>query len=107
MSIIPKKYDLPDHYSGSTLSQFEIKFNFDITGYQISAYLRQSKNIPPVLRWSDYMTIVDLQTGHVIFNSIDNFSLKKGIYYYDVELKSANNNQTFLRGQLNVIEDIT
>ncbi len=107
MSIIPKKYDLPDHYSGSTLDDFLVRFNFDITNHTVRCYIRQDSNIPPIHKWEGN-NVVKVDANNIRMIGPKKFIAKPGIYQYDLELTDPDDNsQTWLKGTIKIINDIT
>jgi len=107
MSIIPQIYNLPDHYSGSTMDDFFVRFNFDITNHTVKCYIRQDYNIPPILKWEG-ANVVKIDANNIRMIGPDRFAPNPGLYKYDLELiDNANKSQTWLKGTLRVIKDIT
>lgn len=110
MSVIPAEYNFKDHYKGSTFEAIPIKFNFDITGATIVCQIKPQIGKEPVHEWRTgiNITVVDLVTGDIVLQKINNFSPQARNYIYDLEIDFSNDdNQTYMIGKLTVIQDIT
>jgi hypothetical protein len=111
MSVIPQIYNFKDHYKGSTFSPLSIKFNFNITGATITCQIKSAAKATAVIyEWKTgvNITITNLLTGDIILNQINEFNPIAGYYIYDLQIKfNDGTGQTYLRGNLNVIQDIT
>ena len=92
MSIIPQIKSRKDHYKGSTLLPLNIKFNFDITGATITCTVRAVQGSSIIYEWKTgiNITIVNLVTGEIILNQIDEFNPAVGNYIHSINIKFAN-----------------
>ena len=110
MSIIPAVYHLQNHYKGSSFSPMHIRLNLDITGAEIICQIKKDVDSNPVHEWrtGTNITVVDAPTGEFILNQIDEFNPEPCKYIYDLQVKFTNGNcQTYLKGKIKVIQDIT
>jgi hypothetical protein len=110
MSVIPGTYNLQDHYRGSSLSPLRIRLNFDITGATIISQIKQDTNTTPVHEWKTgvNITVVDASIGEFILNQVDVFDPEPCRYIYDLQvILASGQSETYLRGKLKVIQDIT
>jgi hypothetical protein len=110
MSVIPAVWKWKDHYKGSTFTPKNIKFNFDITGAVITCQLKASQGSGVIKEWKTNVniTVIDLLTGEIVLNQIDEFKPNAGSYIWDLQIKfSDGTGNTYLRGSQQVVQDIT
>jgi len=110
MSLQPQTYNLPDHYRGSTLSPLTIKFNFPITGATIISQIKAQSGSSVIHEWKTgvNITVVNATTGEIVLQQKDLFAPAAGNYVYDLQINfSEGTSQTYLKGSLKVIQDIT
>lgn len=110
MSVIPAIYNLQNHYRGSSFTPVRIKLNFNITGAEIICQIKPDVNSAAVHEWKTgvNITVVNASQGEFFLNQIDEFSPEAGRYIYDLQVTLANGtSQTYLKGKIKVIQDIT
>lgn len=110
MSVIPVIYNFKNHYKGSSFLALRVKLNFDITGATILCQIRPDINSTPVHEWRTEIniTIINASIGDFVLNQINSFDPPPCRYIYDLQVVLANGtSQTYLRGKLKVIQDIT
>jgi hypothetical protein len=110
MSAIPGLYNFNDHYKGSTFSPLNVKFNFDITGAVIVCQIKKEIEAVVIHEWKtgDNITVVDLETGEIVLEQIDEFNASAGVYQYDLQIKFVDGTcQTYIKGTVKVIDDIS
>lgn len=110
MSVIPQVCNFKDHYKGSTFSPRHIKFNFDITGCIILCQIRKQATYPHVHEWKTgiNITVIDLLTGEIVLEQINEFNPQIGTYEYDLQITFPDGtNQTYMKGTVFVIQDIS
>lgn len=110
MSAIPSLWNWKDHYKGSTFTPKNIKFNFDITGATITCQLKGAQGSSVIHEWKSgvNITVIDLVTGEIVLNQINEFKPIAGNYVWDLQVKYADGTgQTYLKGTLKVIQDVT
>jgi hypothetical protein len=110
MSAQPQIYNFKDHYKGSTLSPLAIKFNFDITGAEIICQIRTQANSPIIHEWKSgvNITVTNLLTGEIVLQQVNEFNPAAGNYVYDLQIKFVDGtSQSYMKGSLKVIQDIT
>jgi hypothetical protein len=110
MSVIPATYNLQNHYKGSSFSPLHLKLNFDITGAVILCQIKPDTDSPAIHQWisGTNITVIDAPTGEFLLNQIDVFDPEPCRYIYDLQVTLANGtSQTYLKGKIKVIQDIT
>lgn len=110
MSVIPAVYNLAPHYKGSSFSPLHIKLNLDITGATILCQIKPDVDSPSVHEWitGTNITVIDAPTGEFVLNQIDEFDPEPCRYIYDLQVTFADSTcQTYLKGKIKVIQDIT
>jgi hypothetical protein len=110
MSVIPAVYNLQNHYRNSSFSGLLIKLNLDITGAVILCQIKKEVDATPVHEWvtGTNITVIDAPTGEFVLNQINNFGPEPCRYIYDLQVTFADGtSQTYLKGKLKVIQDIT
>lgn len=110
MSVIPKVYNLAPHYKGSSFSPLHIKLNFDITGAVIICQIKPDVDSPAIHQWitGTNITVIDAPTGEFVLDQINSFNPNPCRYIYDLQVTLANGtSQTYLKGKIKVIQDIT
>jgi len=110
MSVIPSIYNFKDHYKGSTLNPLSVKFNYDLTGAIIICQIRKDFKSAIVHEWKTdvNITVVDLLTGDIVLNQVNEFKPEAGVYMYDLQITFIDGtSQTYLKGSLTVIQDIS
>lgn len=106
MSVIPSNWNWKDHYKGSTFSSKKIKFNFDITGATITCQLFAQQGSSVIYEWKTgvNITVLDLLTGEIVLNQINEFKQNQGNYVYSVKVKFPDNRvETYLKGTLKIV----
>ncbi len=110
MSVLPAIYNLKTHYKGSSFSPLRIKMNFDITGADILCQIKPDVNTTPVHEWKTgvNITVLDAPTGEFVLNQINSFDPEPCRYIYDLQITFADGtSQTYMKGKIKVIQDIT
>jgi len=110
MSVIPSIHNLKDHYKGSTLSPLGLKFNSDLTGAVVVCQIRKDFKSTVVHEWKTgvNITVVDLLTGEIVLNQVNEFKPEAGIYMYDLQITFVDGTcQTYIKGSITVVQDIT
>ena len=110
MSAQPQTYNFQDHYKGSTLSPLAIKFNFDITGATVICQIKAQSGSSVIHEWKTgtNITIVNATTGEIVLQQVNKFSPAAGNYVYDLQINFTDGtSQTYIKGSLKVIQDIT
>jgi hypothetical protein len=110
MSVIPSKYNLKDHYRGSTFTALPIKFNFDITGATILTQIRRQPNAEVIHEWltGTNITVNNASTGDVVLQKILDFSPDPAVYDYDVKITFPDGvTETYIKGNIKVIQNIS
>lgn len=110
MSVIPAVYNLPNHYKGSSISPIHFKCNFDITDAEILCQIKEDVDSPPVHEWitGTNITIVDPLEGKFILHQVNKFDPPACRYIYDLQITfSDGTSQTYIKGKMKVIQDIT
>jgi len=110
MSLLPGIWNWKDHYRGSTFKAKPIIFNFDITGAIIICQIRAIQGSSIIHEWKTgvNITVIDLLTGDIEFDQIDEFKPAAGNYVYDVKIKFADGtSDPYLKGTQKVIQNIT
>ena len=110
MSAIPSDWTWKDHYKGSTFASKKIKFNFDITGATINCQLKLGQGTNVIYEWKTgiNITVLNILTGEIALNQINEFNPAANNYIWDLQIKFANGtSQTYIKGTQKVIQDIT
>lgn len=111
MSVIPAEYNFQDHYKGSTFNDIPIVFNFDITGATILCQIKKSENDSVIVyEWKTgtNITVVNASIGSISLNKVNIFDKPKGKYVYDLQIIfSDGTSETYLKGAINIIQDIS
>ena len=113
--MIPQTNILNDHYKGSTFKglRFIITYNtvrLDLTGATIRCQFRRKSPIGDLtkeLNIGTGITVTDAVNGVFRFDEMK-INWDADIYYYDIEIALSNgNNDTYVKGTINVIQDST
>lgn len=110
MSVIPSVWKWKDHYKGSTFTPKNIKFNFNITGAVITCQLKAPQGSLVTYEWKTgvNITVVNLLTGEIVLNQINEFKPSAGGYIWDLQIKFVDGTgNTYLKGSQQVVQDIT
>lgn len=111
MSAIPAILPEILHYKGSDFNAISIKYNFDMTGYSFLCQIKPVGGGVTVHEWKTgvNITVVNAAIGHIILNGIYKFKPAAGNYIFDIETDNplAQKNQSFIRGSIKVIQDIS
>lgn len=110
MSAQPKTYNFQDHYKGSTLSPLAIKFNFPIVGATIICQIKAQSGSSVILEWKSgvNITVVNDATGEIVLQQVNKFNPVAGNYVYDLQIDFGDGtSQTYMKGSLKVVQDIT
>lgn len=111
MSAIPEILPEKLHYKGSTFRAISIKYNYDMTGCTFLCQIKSALGSSVIHEWKSgvNITVVDITIGHIILDKIYKFNPTAGKYVFDIEVDkpSAQVNESFIRGSIKVIQDIS
>ena len=103
-----------EHYRGDTFDavEFEVKIDgiaVDLTDYAIKMQLRENYNKDIALELSldnNKLALIDAINGK--FNIVEQIiDIDGGIYLYDIEFNNNGVIDTFVKGNFEIIEDVT
>jgi hypothetical protein len=106
MSAIPSIWNWKDHYKGSTFTPKKIKFNFDLTGALVTCQIFAQQGSSIIYEWKTGVNInvINLATGEIALNQINEFKPVVGNYVYNLRVKFADGtSQVYIKGNQKVV----
>jgi len=113
--MIPATYNLPDAYRGDTYGPIVFYFN-DVSGSGINldgglgnCQVRDKLTKCVAVSWDSADSTMLISGNQVVFNAVSGQSMMMPprVYDYDFQINASGVNNTYLRGELTVIENIT
>ncbi len=101
MSITPAVWNWKNHHRGSTFTPKKIKLNIDLTGAVVTCQIMAAGGSSVIQEWKTgvNITVLNLATGDIVLNQINEFKPVAGNYVWDLQVKFANGTaQTYLKG---------
>lgn len=110
----PTIFNLPDLYRGDSYGPLTFQFKdslgnlINFSGARVDVQVKNKKCVT-ALYWSTENGSIEIVSGDVVLNRVDSNLTKipVALYDYDLQIIQSGIVNTYLKGKLNVIKDIT
>lgn len=113
--MIPAIYNLPDAYRGDSYGPIKFIFTnpsgmpYNLDGLRASVQFRNKKTNEVVAEWDSDLGSMAISGNHVTMNrkAGEDMEIPALVYGYDLQLMSGTLVRTYIRGDVQVYQDVT